>query len=144
IVMSSNGGYAVASNAGATAASADLLLMLNSDVIPEQPGWLSAAVRQLRQDQQVGALGVKLLHADGALQHAGMYFENGPFGWWINRHFYTGLPNRIAAADALCDVPAVTGACLFVPRSAFEAVGGFTTDYVVGDFEDSDLCLKLR
>ncbi len=144
IVMSSNGGYAVASNAGATAASADLLLMLNSDVIPEQPGWLSAAVRQLRQDQQVGALGVKLLHADGALQHAGMYFENGPFGWWINRHFYKGLPNRIAAADALCDVPAVTGACLFVPRSAFEAVGGFTTDYVVGDFEDSDLCLKLR
>jgi O-antigen biosynthesis protein len=23
-------------------------------------------------------------------------------------------------------------------------VGGFSTDYVIGDYEDSDLCLKLR
>ena len=39
--------------------------------------------------------------------------------------------------------PAVTGACLVTPRSVFEAVGGFTEDYVIGDYEDSDLCLKI-
>jgi GT2 family glycosyltransferase len=38
----------------------------------------------------------------------------------------------------------VTGAALFVRRAAFEAAGGFCTDYVIGDFEDSDLCLALR
>jgi len=29
-------------------------------------------------------------------------------------------------------------------RGAFDDVGGFTEDYVIGDFEDSDLCLKIR
>ena len=29
-------------------------------------------------------------------------------------------------------------------RPLFEAAGGFATDYVLGDFEDSDLCLALR
>ena len=29
------------------------------------------------------------------------------------------------------------------PRNVFESVGGFTEDYVVGDYEDSDLCLKI-
>jgi GT2 family glycosyltransferase len=41
-------------------------------------------------------------------------------------------------------VPGVTGAALLVRRAAFEAAGGFSTDYIVGDFEDSDLCLMLR
>jgi GT2 family glycosyltransferase len=31
-----------------------------------------------------------------------------------------------------------------VRRALFEAVDGVTEDYVVGDYEDSDLCLKLR
>ncbi len=29
-------------------------------------------------------------------------------------------------------------------RALYEAVGGFTEDYVIGDYEDSDLCLKVR
>jgi GT2 family glycosyltransferase len=41
-------------------------------------------------------------------------------------------------------VPAATGAALAVRRGAFEQAGGFCTDYIVGDFEDSDLCLRLR
>jgi GT2 family glycosyltransferase len=29
-------------------------------------------------------------------------------------------------------------------RESFLDVGGFSVDYVIGDYEDSDLCLKLR
>jgi len=29
-------------------------------------------------------------------------------------------------------------------RSDFERIGGWDTGYLIGDFEDSDLCLKLR
>ena len=29
-------------------------------------------------------------------------------------------------------------------RETYERVGGFTEDYVIGDYEDSDLCLKIR
>jgi len=71
-------------------------------------------------------------------------FERGPEGEWFNNHFHKGYPRHWPAAEEQRVVPAVTGAALCVRRDAFEAVGGFTTDYVVGDYEDSDLCLKLR
>ncbi len=29
-------------------------------------------------------------------------------------------------------------------RETYERVGGYTEDYVIGDYEDSDLCLKIR
>jgi GT2 family glycosyltransferase len=41
-------------------------------------------------------------------------------------------------------VPGVTGAAMLLPRAVFERVDGFTEDYVIGDYEDSDLCLKIR
>jgi len=31
-----------------------------------------------------------------------------------------------------------------VRAEAWRAVGGISTDYVIGDYEDSDLCLRLR
>jgi GT2 family glycosyltransferase len=41
-------------------------------------------------------------------------------------------------------VPAVTGACLAIRRKDFDRVGGWDTGYLIGDFEDSDLCQKIR
>ena len=38
----------------------------------------------------------------------------------------------------------MTGACCLVPRHVCEEIGGFTEDYIIGDYEDSDLCLKIR
>src|SRR3546814_8953785 len=58
--------------------------------------------------------------------------------------FRSGLPRFFAPAQVERSVPALTGACLAVRRDAFTTVGGFTEDYVIGDYEDSDLCLKLR
>jgi GT2 family glycosyltransferase len=39
---------------------------------------------------------------------------------------------------------AITGACMVMRRALAEQIGGFDEAYVIGDFEDSDLCLKLR
>jgi GT2 family glycosyltransferase len=33
---------------------------------------------------------------------------------------------------------------MLLHRGTFNDVGGFTEDYVIGDYEDSDLCLKIR
>ena len=41
-------------------------------------------------------------------------------------------------------VPAVTAACLMVDADLYERVGGLSGTYVQGDYEDSDLCLRLR
>ena len=31
-----------------------------------------------------------------------------------------------------------------MPADLFREIGGFTRDYIIGDYEDSDLCLKIR
>lgn len=143
-VMSGNYGYAAANNAGAALARGRHLLLLNSDVIPERPGWLRPLVETLEADPQIGAVGPKLLFDDQSLQHAGLYFGRDLKGDWLNLHYHKGLPRDYPPANTACPVPGVTGAALLVRRSLFERVGGLTEDYIIGDYEDSDLCLKLR
>jgi len=36
------------------------------------------------------------------------------------------------------------GALMLARKDAYERVGGLSEDYLIGDYEDSDLCLKLR
>ena len=38
---------------------------------------------------------------------------------------------------------ALTAACMLMRRDTFDAVGGFDEGFLIGDFEDSDLCLKV-
>ncbi|WP_448204558.1 glycosyltransferase family 2 protein [Azospirillum sp. sgz302134] len=144
LVQSANHGYSAANNAGAAAASARTLLFLNSDVIPDRPGWLSSLMAALAARPGTGAVGPKLLFDDDSLQHAGLYFDRDVRGRWYNHHFFKGLPRDFLPARRERSVPGVTGACLMMPRAVFEAVGGFCEDYIIGDYEDSDLCLRVR
>jgi GT2 family glycosyltransferase len=146
VVMSSNFGYAAANNAGVAHAEGRLLLLLNSDVVPASPGWFDAmaAAFEAPAGRKIGAVGPKLLFDDGSLQHAGLFFRRDRRGRWFNDHYFKGMPRDFPAACRAGRVPAVTGAAVMVPGAAFRAVGGFTEDYIIGDYEDSDLCLKLR
>jgi GT2 family glycosyltransferase len=55
-----------------------------------------------------------------------------------------GLAPSLDPHNHTTTVPAVTGACLVIERDTFDAAGAWDTGYLIGDFEDSDLCLKLR
>ena len=144
LVNPTNLGYAAANNIAATEARGQVLALVNSDVLPIEAGWASALAARLAADSGLAAVGPKLLFEDDSLQHAGMYFAPDPSGRWLNHHFHKGLPRHFPAALVERSVPALTGACLMVRAEAYRAVGGFTEDYVIGDYEDSDLCLKLR
>lgn len=144
VVQAANAGYASACNAGAAVATAPVLLLLNSDVVPDAPGWLGLLLRRLSRDQRLAAVGPKLLFDDGSIQHAGLLFAQEPGGAWFNDHYFKGFPRHYPAACAARRVPGITGAAFCIRRAAFETAGGLCTDYVIGDYEDSDLCLKLR
>lgn len=147
VVMSANFGFAAATNSGARAAQARWLTLLNSDVIPVAPGWLGvlgAALDAREGGRTIAAVGPKLLFDDGSLQHAGLQFARDLEGRWYNAHYFKGYPRDWPAANRPRMVPAITGAAMLVAREFFEQVGGFSEDYVVGDYEDSDFCLKLR
>jgi GT2 family glycosyltransferase len=139
-----NAGYATACNSGASLATAPHLLQLNSDVIPDRNGWLELLLRRLASDRGIGCVGPKLMFDDGSLQHAGLYFARGPHDDWYNCHYFKGFPRHYREANQARRVPGVTGAAMLMPRAAWDEVGGFHADYIVGDYEDSDLCLRLR
>jgi GT2 family glycosyltransferase len=131
------------SNAGAAAATADLLLFLNDDVELKSSGW-DAVLRCHLDRPEIGGVGARLLYPDGGVQHAGMVF--GPDG----RAEHEGvaavgvLPDIAARWTARRRVGAVTGAFLGCRRSDFSSVGGFDESHLPIWFNDVDFCLKLR
>lgn len=144
VAMPRNGGFSAACNAGALQARGEALALVNSDVIPIGNGWLPTLIGKLDRQRRVGAVGPKLLYDDGSLQHAGLYFKRDSKGTWLNHHFFKGMPGSYGPANVERPVPGVTGACIVMPRALFDELGGFDESYVIGDYEDSDLCLKVR
>jgi len=143
-ILEQHHGFAGANNAGATLARGRLLLLLNSDVLPALPGWLTMMARFYEATAGIGALGPKLLFDDDSLQHAGIYFHRAPASHvWENAHYFKGLHRSVPGANVTRTVPAVTGACLMIARSLYERFDGLRGIYVQGDYEDTDLCLRL-
>jgi GT2 family glycosyltransferase len=144
VVLGRNGGYALANNFGVDAADGETIVLMNSDIIPENNGWLEPLADRLATLPAHSVIGPKLIYADESLQHAGMYFYRLETSHWQNMHYFKGYGRALPQADREREVPAVTGALMVVRKADYIAAGGFTSDYVVGDYEDSDLCLKLR
>lgn len=144
VTLERNGGYALANNFGVGEARGETIVLMNSDVVPEGPGWLRPLTERLAAMPSASVVGPKLLYADGSLQHAGMYFHRQPNGRWQNMHHHKGYGRDFPPANIERDVPAVTGALMVLAREDYLAVGGLDARYVIGDYEDSDLCLKLR
>jgi O-antigen biosynthesis protein len=142
--LTAGAGFAGANRHGIAASSAPQLLLLNSDVIPDRRGWLTAMREFYAAQEGIGALGPKLLYEDDSLQHAGLYFHRSPgAALWENAHCFKGLHRDFPAANVARPVPAVTAACMLIDRERYEEVGGLPLHYVQGDYEDSELCLRL-
>jgi len=134
--------FAQMNNVAARLATGPLLLLLNNDIQVLSRDWLAEMVRHVLRPR-VGAVGARLLYADGRIQHAGIALGVGG----IASHTYKGQPgdapghgNRLRAAH---EVAAVTAACILIRREAWAEVGGFARDFPVA-YNDVDLCLKLR
>lgn len=131
-----NTGFATATNRGVAASSGEVLVFLNNDTEPVD-GWLDALLGHLDAHPEAGVVGCKLLYPDGRIQHAGVAF--GPDG--IPYHLYNGFPGDHPATNRSRRFQVVTAACMAVPRSVFDRLGGFDEGYV-NSAEDVDLCLR--
>jgi GT2 family glycosyltransferase len=120
-----------------------LVLLLNNDIDGFCDGWLEQLVATLQLDERIAAVGPLLYYPDGTVQHAGIFFGMGRTG----RHGHVDLPHDALGycgrLRCLQEVSCLTGAMLLVRRSAFDAIGGFDVKYPE-DFNDTDLCLRLR
>ncbi len=132
-----NQGFAVACNDGAKLAEGRYLVFLNNDTLPLH-GWLDELVAHAESRPEAAVIGSKLLHPDGTIQHAGMAIDAD----LEPRHLYLGFPADHPAVSKPRTFPMVTGACMLVRRSAFEAAGGFDAAFCNG-YEDVDFCLRI-
>ena len=134
--------YAAINNAGARRAAGEQLLFLNNDVDVIDADWLTAMLEHA-QRPEVGAVGAKLLYADGRIQHAGVVvgINQGAANAFRLQPGDTIGPQRLADLARNCS--AVTGACMMVPRRVFDEVGGFDEGLRVV-LNDVDLCLRIR
>lgn len=134
--------YSKINNIGAAAAKGDLLLLLNNDTEVIHPDWLSVMVAWILQDN-VGAVGAKLLYPSGDIQHAGVLLGLGGFaghGHIREPRYATGYFNRLVISH---EVGAATAACLLTRRSTWEELGGLEEDLAVA-FNDVDYCIRVR
>jgi GT2 family glycosyltransferase len=141
VALPDNRNFAGGCNAGAHAATGDVVVFLNNDTVVE-PGALEALADQAREPG-VGAAGLRLLYPDGCIQHAGVGMVRMPSGKVVPHHLLHYLPGDLPPARLSFDLDVVTAACMAVPRSVFEELGGFDEGYANG-WEDVDLCLRLR
>ncbi|MFZ3184682.1 MAG: glycosyltransferase [Pseudomonas sp.] len=134
--------YSAINNFGAREAQGSYLLFLNDDTEVLTIDWLERLLG-FAQLSHLGAVGAKLLFPqDGGIQHCGVLnLAAGP-----GHAFYAAPPNaplyfgrNILEWNWL----AVTGACLMIARSKFDAVGGFDEQLPVA-YNDVDLCWRLH
>jgi O-antigen biosynthesis protein len=133
--------YSAINNFGVRHAQGEQLLFLNDDVEVISPDWLTAMLEHA-QRPEVGAVGARLLYADGRIQHAGVVVgvNRGAVNAFRRRTAESGSPSL---AELVREVSAVTGACMMMRREVFERVNGFDEGLPV-IFNDVDLCLRIR
>jgi O-antigen biosynthesis protein len=134
--------YAAINNRAVREARGNIVVLLNNDIDVIHPDWLRELVSHaMRPD--VGAVGAKLLYADGSLQHGGIVLAPGPNAAHVHRladRFDPGYGGQLAAARGCA---AVTAACLAMRRDVFLEVGGLDEAGFAVAFNDIDLCLRL-
>jgi GT2 family glycosyltransferase len=133
--------YAAKANYALRVCRTEHLVMLNDDMEVINDDWLTAML-ELSQDAEVGAVGARLLHADGTVQHAGCVIGvNGG-----SAHVYHSFPDDFVGYNGFTHLirnySAVTGACLATRKSVISQAGGLDESFAI-DFNDTDLCLKI-
>ena len=102
-------------------------------------GCIDALVRAVSDDPEIGAVGARILWADGTLQEAGsVLWRDGH-----TVHVGEGLPPGSDAYQEPRHVDFASANGLLVTRRAWEVVGGFDERYFPAYYEDVDLCLAL-
>jgi GT2 family glycosyltransferase len=160
VIMTDNVGFGAANNIAVSHASGKSIYVINPDVFPLPKH--AAVLRKTLAERDLGGRlwGGLLFYDDHNLMHSGMFLEqdsyfrspsfNKTFEGGAARvfklvrveHFDKGVPFEEARWLRPKIVPAITGALMAFDRAAFEKIGGFSTRYIYGHYEDADLSLR--
>ena len=135
--------FSAINNFGRSCASGDYLLLLNNDVEVRNGDWLTELLRQCAHPGGAAVCGAMLDYPDETLQHAGVVTGLGGYAGHSHKYKKKGGSGYMFRAATVQDFSAVTGACLLVKASVYDAVGGLDEQFAVA-FNDVDFCLRVR
>jgi GT2 family glycosyltransferase len=140
--------YSRINNFAVAQAEGEYVLLLNDDTEVISGGWVEAMLEHA-QRPEVGVVGARLLYPDGRIQHGGVILGVGspwePGVAMHSHHFYSSeSPGYSGTLAATTNYSAVTAACMLLRKSLFTEMGGFEEENLPVQFNDVDLCLKIR
>jgi len=146
-----NLGFAAANNNGFEISRGTNLLFLNPDTLIVGNA-VAVALQELSRLPLAGAVGCELRNADSSIQTTAvlpfptianqLFGANALYRLFPRARLWGNAPLFQGSQEAL-EVPAISGAGMFVTREAFVAAGMFDTRYFMYA-EDIDLCHAIR
>jgi len=136
--LEENRGFPRAANAGAAAARGELILFLNNDtLLPSRT--LQKMAGAWKENPGAGALGPSADRVKGDQRIPVEPLEGDPAK-------VEALAARLERdyASKVEDVAQVMGLALLLPAGLWRELGGFDERFGLGNFEDDDLCLRIR
>lgn len=151
VALPENPGYGGAVNAGVRAlpAGVDWVMISNPDVVLA-PGTIDLLREAAERDPAIGAVGPAVLNPDGSVYPSARSVPSLRTGvghalfvnLWQRNPWTLAYRRESDPSDETRDAGWLSGSCLLVRRSAFDAVGGFDDGYFMY-FEDVDLGFRL-
>jgi GT2 family glycosyltransferase len=145
-----NLGFAKANNVAFRNSHADAILFLNPDTVITGRGF-KGALDDFMSRKELGAMGPKLLNADGSLQQGLRRFP-GVFDTIVRFTFLRKLPflDKLTQGyrmrgfdfDSMSEIDQISGAAFFIKRDVFMRVGLFDENFFVF-YEEVDLCRRI-
>lgn len=151
IANDTNAGFGRACNQGMARTTGEYILLLNADTQVVGTA-IPTMVAFMRAHAEVGALGCRLLNADGSFQASCRRFPTLRTEVWERTGLSRLFPRsplfaayRMAGADfgQAQEVDQLMGACLLLRRAALEAVGPMDEGFFLY-YEEVDLCFRLK
>ena len=152
LTRNTNEGFAKGNNIGIKNSSGKYVLLLNPDTAV-QPDTVQMCMDYIIANPGIGALGCKLIKADGKLDLASRRSFPNP----VNALYrFLGLPKLFpkskrfssynllfTSEDEIMEVDSLVGAFMLMPRLVLQQVGMLDEDYFMYG-EDIDLCYKIK
>jgi GT2 family glycosyltransferase len=136
-------GYFEALDLGAREARADMLLFLSQSVLPDNTGWLSPLIAELKRQPFAAAASPTLLYEDHSIRYAGAGTNAIPGLEDRSASSFAGYPRHWLADEETTAAESLAAECCLIRRDRYLTAKGFSREFVGNDFSAADLSLRL-
>jgi len=136
ILNDRNRGFAAGNNQALEKAKGDYILLLNNDVVVTQ-GWLGTMIEHLNNTPDAGMVGPMSNSVSGP-----QLVKDVPYGDSLDDMQAFAQDFTFENRGKTIEHMRLVGFCLLIRKEVIDVIGCLDENYLSGNFEDDDLCLR--